>query len=286
MKQIVWLASYPKSGNTWLRVFLTNYLRTDGRPVDINALDLQMNAADRRLLDDALVVECSDLTEEELAWYRPEAYRILARRSRELLYLKIHDAYTQSADGEPLIPADATRAAIYIVRNPLDVSTSFAHHYAISTDAAIERMGSEVGMLNERIRLLPHVKQRLMSWSRHVSSWINQTAIPVHLIRYEDMHREPEETFGQAIRFLGIPYDAERVRTAARFSCFQQLREQEQVSGFREKPTGAEAFFRVGRANSWSETLTEAQKRKTIEDHAPMMRQLRYLGDDGLPRIC
>jgi hypothetical protein len=63
-----------------------------------------MNAVDRRLLDDAVVVECSDLTEEELAWYRPEAYRILARRSRERLHLKSHDAYTQSADGEPLIP--------------------------------------------------------------------------------------------------------------------------------------------------------------------------------------
>ena len=91
------------------------------------------------------------------------------------------------------------------------------------------------------------------------------------------MLREPEQTFGQVIRFLGIPYNADRVRTAASFSSFEQLRGQEQVHGFREKPTGAQSFFRLGRADSWRDALTEAQAEKVIGDHNPMMRRLKYL---------
>jgi aryl sulfotransferase len=284
VKKLVWLASYPKSGNTWLRVFLTNYLRNDGQPADINALDMQANAADRRLVDNALVVECSDLTEEELAWYRPEAYRILARRSQQTLHLKIHDAYTRSGTGEALIPAEVTLGAVYLVRNPLDVSTSFAHHYSLTVDAAIARMGSEDGALAcHGPRLRPQLKQQLLTWSGHVASWVDQTDIPVHLVRYEDMLRQPAQTFGAAIRFLDIPYDADRVRTAVAFSSFRHLRDQEQARGFKEKAPGAESFFRAGRAGSWRRFLTEAQIARIIGDHGAVMRRLGYLAEDGLP---
>ena len=286
MSRIVWLASYPKSGNTWLRVFLTNFLRNDGQPADINALEMQANAASRHLVDHALVVESSDLTEDELAWYRPEAYRILARRSRETLYVKVHDAYTRSADGEPLIPADVTRGAVYLVRNPLDVAASLAHHHATTLDSTIDLMGSEAGALvSGRTRLAPQLKQLMLTWSRHVLSWIDQTVIPVHLMRYEDMLRQPVETFSATLRFLGLPDNPDRVRTAAGFSSFQHLRDQEQAHGFTEKPPKAESFFRLGRAGSWRESLTEAQIGKIIRDHGAVMRRLGYLTENGSPRV-
>jgi sulfotransferase family protein len=285
VNQIVWLASYPKSGNTWLRVFLTNFVRNDGPPADINALEMQANAASRHVVDHALVVECSDLTEDELAWYRPEAYRILAGRSHQTLYLKIHDAYTRSADGEPLIPADVTRGAVYLVRNPLDVAASLAHHHATTLDRTIELMGSEDGALvSGQTRLAAQLKQRLLTWSQHVLTWVDQTAIPVHLMRYEDMLGQPVETFSAALRFLGLPDDADRVRMAVGFSSFQHLRDQEQAHGFTEKPHKAESFFRLGRAGSWRESLTEAQIGKIIEDHGAVMRRLGYLTQDGQPR--
>ena len=278
----MWLASYPKSGNTWFRVLLTNYLRDEGQPVDINALDMQSNAADRRLIDNALVIETSDLIEEELSWYRAEAYRILARRSRETLYLKIHDACTRSDDGEPLIPADVTQSAVYLVRNPLDVAISFAHHYAMTVDAAIERMGLEdAALADPGPRLHPQVRQRLSSWSQHVSSWIDQTRFPVHLMRYEDMLRQPAESFSAVIRSLGLPYDQERVRRAVEYSTFERLRDQERARGFTEKPSKAKFFFRSGRADAWRTVLTDAQIRKITADHDPVMRRLGYLPKDG-----
>src|SRR5437762_11601608 len=111
MSQIVWLASYPKSGNTWLRAFLVNFQADSGQPADIHALQFGQNAAFREPLDLALGIESSDMTAEEIERYRPQAYRSTVANRSETLFLKIHDAYTSTA-GEPLVPADVTCSAI------------------------------------------------------------------------------------------------------------------------------------------------------------------------------
>src|ERR1035438_8198169 len=74
MSEIVWLASYPKSGNTWLRVFLSNFLRPNAVPADINELEFGVGAHDRALFDSALGVESADLTEEEIECHRSEEH--------------------------------------------------------------------------------------------------------------------------------------------------------------------------------------------------------------------
>ena len=118
MGGIIWLASYPKSGNTWLRAVLSNY-RDDGEePADINELGGGPIASARSPFDDAVGVEASDLTEAEIERYRPRIYRQMAESSQETLFLKVHDAYAYTADGLPLMPKEATAGVIYIVRDP------------------------------------------------------------------------------------------------------------------------------------------------------------------------
>ena len=105
-RRIVWLASYPKSGNTWMRAFLSNYLADGDAPVDINSLDTGGPIASARaVFDDAVGVEASDLTQDEIERYRPRVYLQVAANSSETLYLKIHDAFTYTPDGSPLVPA-------------------------------------------------------------------------------------------------------------------------------------------------------------------------------------
>ncbi len=75
-RRIVWLASYPKSGNTWMRAFLSNYLADGDKPVDINSLDTGGPIASARtIFDEAVGVEASDLTQDEIERYRPRVYR-------------------------------------------------------------------------------------------------------------------------------------------------------------------------------------------------------------------
>ena len=274
---IVWLASYPKSGNTWLRAFLSNYWH-ENRPVDINRLDAPI-ASRRQMFDFAAGVEASDLTHEEIDGLRPQVYRYLAVNSRRTLYFKIHDAYTSE-----LIPTDATRGALYIIRNPLDVAVSYAHHLNATVDRTIGWMRDEkYGTSAGRRRLFDQLRQRLRSWSGHVLSWVDQSAIPVQVMRYEDMHARPLETFGAALRFAGVDYDEERLRGALERSSFENLQQLEKTAGFAERPAGVEAFFRKGQAGGWREALDQAQVERVVRDHAEVMRRFGYLDADGAP---
>jgi aryl sulfotransferase len=278
---IIWLASYPKSGNTWLRAFFANFQSDSGIPIDINNLDI-WGAGNRRMADDALGVESSDLTSEEIDRYRPAVYRITASRSGKTLFLKTHDAYLLNSEAEPLIPRDVTRAALYVVRNPLDVSVSYAHYAAKPLDCAIDQMALETMTLaRSGDRLSYQLQQRLLTWSRHVLSWLDQSAIRLHVMRYEDMCRQPVEAFTGAVRFLGLDDDFERVRRAIDFSSFDALRQQELKHGFKEKPFEAASFFRSGRVGAWRAILTDKQIERLVLDHGAVMRRLGYLSESG-----
>jgi hypothetical protein len=140
VSRVVWLASYPKSGNTWLRAFLTSFHRDDGRAIDINSLQFGTRLNDRACFDDALGLESSDMTDQEIDEYRPTVCRYLANQSAGTLYIKTHDAYTLIAAGEPLIPSDVTQGAIYVTRDPLDIAVSFAHHLNENIEVTIRRL--------------------------------------------------------------------------------------------------------------------------------------------------
>jgi hypothetical protein len=280
MSGIVWLASYPKSGNTWLRAFLTNFLGADARPIDINRLTAGI-ASNRRVFDETLGVESSDMTRDEIARRRPECYRRMAAAAPGTLYLKVHDANLPNSAGEPLIPADATSRAVYLVRNPLDVAVSFAHHMARSVDVAIGSMANPDFAFGARSGLLPEqLEQRLSSWSGHVLSWLDQSRFPLHLMRYEDMLERPALCFRECVRFLGLDEDGAAIDRALSFSSFSALRAQEQAFGFRERPEAASSFFRRGQAGKWRETLSDEQVRLILSHHSAVMRRLGYLAED------
>jgi hypothetical protein len=283
MGGIVWLASYPKSGNTWLRVFLSNLWHKGDGPVDINNLSIH-NAADRVTFDETLGVESSNMTMDEIERCRPRLYRVLALASADPVNLKVHDAFVDTSAGESLIPQDATSRAVYIVRNPLDVALSFADHLGKAVDETIACMANtEFAFSSWKDRLPEQLEQRLLSWSGHVQSWLDQTSVPVHLMRYEDMLREPASTFGECLRFLEIEASAEEVARALSFSSFSALSAREKASGFRERSPTAKSFFRKGKAGDWRESLTGSQISRLLEDHGPVMRRFGYIADDGTP---
>jgi hypothetical protein len=280
MRRIVWLASYPKSGNTWLRTFLANFQGDGERPADINNLDIGDVFSSRRAADDALGVESSDLTRDELDRCRPAIYRSIANRADKTLFIKVHDAYTVNSGAEPLIPADVTMVAVYLVRNPLDVAVSFARHSNKTLDETIDRMsGKAMSLSDHHDRLDFQLPQRLLSWSEHVLSWLDQRAIRVRVMRYEDLSRQPFEEFAETVRFMGLDVDAERVRRAIAFSSFDALRQQELEHGFREKPFGATSFFHSGRIGTWREALNPKQVERLVRDNGAVMRRLGYLTD-------
>jgi hypothetical protein len=281
---IIWLASYPKSGNTWFRIFLTNLQRHADAPADINALDATPIASARHLFDETVGYEAGELTMGEVDRLRPRVYEHLAASAEDRLFLKIHDAYILTDTGEPLVSAQATRGALYFIRNPLDVCVSFAHHSTCDVEVMVRAMGNECyALCRQRDRLPNQLRQRLLSWRQHVLSWVDGPAFPVLVVRYEDMHRQPLETFTRAVAFAGLPHGPDHIIKALHQSTFSELQKQEQAHGFREKMPRATSFFRQGTVGSWRQQLSPEQAERLVHTHRDVMQRFGYLTDDDKP---
>lgn len=285
MKRIVWLASYPKSGNTWFRAFLANYCGGGDAPASINALPHLANAADRHQFDRTLGYESGELTHDECDALRPAVYRCWSREAQELQFVKTHDAYTVLPGGEPMFPEEATAAALYFVRNPLDICVSLAHHLGTDNiDNVIGLMANpKYCFCGSKTCVMQQLRQRLLTWSAHAASWADAAGQRVKVIRYEDMLRAPEEIFADAVRFAGLREEPARLRRALEFCRFEELRAQEQREGFREKLIRAKSFFRRGEAGGWRAVLSEAQAARIIDDHRDAMRRFGYLDAQDRP---
>lgn len=279
---IYWIASYHKSGNTWFRLFLSNYLHDEDRPVDINRIGLGRIASSRGWIDETLGFDSSELSGEETDRLRPEVYR-WSEKSGVTAFHKIHDAYAYLPDGKPMFSGEGILGAIYIVRNPLDVAVSFAHHCNFaSVDLTIEKMGAHWST-SKSSKLTRQVPQKMISWSEHVRSWTEAKDLRVEIVRYEDMKADPLETFSRAIDFLGLPVDLQRIEKAIRFSEFKELKAQENQRGFKEKLLQAASFFRKGQVGDWKAVLSDAQVKNVISEHGEIMLRFGYLDEHGNP---
>jgi hypothetical protein len=285
MSNIIWLASYPKSGNTWFRVCLSNLTSNSDKPASINNLERTPIASARGIFDSLTGLEASDLTFSEIDRIRPEVYQKLSDDAQETLFMKVHDAYTLLDDGKtPLFPTAASRGVIYFLRNPLDVAVSYAHHSGCDYDQAITWMSAENhSFCSKPKRLHNQLRQKLLSWSSHPLSWLENPEIPVCLLRYEDMQQNPATTFLKAVTFAGLDYNLAEVGKALSLSTFEKLQEQEQQDGFQEKSQSSDSFFRKGKIGSWREELTDKQAITIINNHRQTMQHFGYINDHGEP---
>ncbi|HWZ95166.1 MAG TPA: sulfotransferase domain-containing protein [Opitutaceae bacterium] len=279
MKGLLWLASYPKSGNTWLRVFLANLRAGAGAPADINRLDTTQFAA-RELWDQAVGWETAELLPAEREALRLPIQEALAGRAGEPP-IKTHEVFSDPRDGRPRFSRHATRCVLYVVRNPLDVAVSLSHYNRESLDAAIAFINDPVAALD----CPPNAQQEhqlICDWSTHVRSWTEAPELPVCVLRYEDMLAAPEAAFGRAAQAAGWAADPARVAQAVARSRFEELQQQENEKGFVERMANR-AFFRRGRSGDWRGQLTTRHVGQICERHGDVMRKFGYLDAQGVP---
>lgn len=276
-KQLVWLASYPKSGNTWFRAFLSVLLKNEN--LDINNIETDGIFSGKRIMEDILDLDADFLTANQVENFRRTAYRHLAEKSTDLLYIKIHDAFTFSqTDKLPLIPEELTRLGIYIIRNPLDVALSLVNHTGMTIDEVIDTyIINPDGSFDKPSSAANYqFYQPLGTWSGHVESWLRRPSFPVHFIRYEDMIANAFETFKGAVEAIGSRVSDEQIRKAIEATQFEKLQQKEQEGGFREKQGPSVRFFFKGQAGRWKEELNEAQIEKIRQANKPMMQEFGY----------
>lgn len=274
MKSLVWLASYPKSGNTWLRMLFANYLVNAAKPVPINQLE-RIGTGDgvARLYRSAAGGRFDPANDRLALSLRPRVLHALAGNGADVNLLKTHNIQ-KKIDGLRLIPPELTRRGIYIIRNPLDMLVSYADHYGV--DHA--RAATEIN--DPGTTLLPtehEVRQYLGTWSDHVRSWTRNPGFSVTVIRYEDLMADPVATFSKVLRDLGAPLDDARLAKAVEFSSFNTARAQEESSGFIERSTNSTRFFRSGKTGEGERVLDPAIVDKVKSDHEKTMQRHGYL---------
>lgn len=288
----IWLASYPKSGNTWFRMLVANLSAKGDKPVDINDLPERGGIASARgPFDHLLLIDSGLLMPDEIDALRPRVYEELARGAADdeydkpedappVRFVKTHDAYTLTPNGEPLLGGlRGADGAIVIARDPRDVAPSLANHNRSSIEQAIAFMNDPAaGFCNRPDRLPNQFRQQLPGWSGYMATWLEQTDIPVHLIRYEDMHADTLGVFRRALAFAGRRASDEEMQRAVSFANFAELKKQEDERGFREAPRPGPGgqFFRRGDVGAWRDELTPEQVARIEAEHAPMMRRLGY----------
>ncbi len=276
--KILWLASYPKSGNTWFRAFLSA-LMNDGE-VAINKLETDGIISARETFDVVSDIDSMDLYDEEAKLMVNNIYTHIAQSSDSLRIIKTHDAYLTEKNGTSIFPSEVTHCAFYFIRNPLDVAGSLASHMRLSIEECVNIMCDNNATLATQKNNLNKNKQfrvNMGDWSTNVTSWTNGVPFPVHVIRYEDMLSNPFETFSKAVSQAKFNYSPEEISRAIKATSFDQLKKQETQFGFVEKLTRDVQFFRSGTMGNWEKELSPVQITKIMQTHGDVMSQYGYI---------
>jgi hypothetical protein len=274
MGNIVWLASYPKSGNTWLRAFLANLIANRSTPVPLAELpNYGALEADPALYSRLAGRPSTQLDFDQLCALRPRVHEAIAAAAPRTVFVKTH-SMAGVHDGVPLHNPTVSAGAIYVTRNPLDVVISMSHHFAITLDEAIDYLGNERAA-TDNTELF--TTEFLGSWSQHVQGWAHMEGPRILILRYEDLLDKPLKTFAKVARLVGLGTDKTRIERAIRHASFASLADMERRNGFIEVPIKGKHFFRAGRANQWRDVLSREQVQRIVDAHRQQMTQFHYL---------
>lgn len=265
LQRIIWLASFPKSGNTWTRYFLAQYFMPKGEKPGINELK-KFTLADVRqdFFDQASGAPYNGTTFDQWLSIRPKVLRLLAQARPGHHFVKTHCQIQRVGDIDVITP-EVTAAAIYIIRNPFDVALSYARHLSMDVDAAIDRMADPQSLNTTPTMIF----EMLGRWDDHIKSWISAPGLPLHVMRYEDMVDETEAAFRGLLTYLKAPIQDGQLRRSIRASSFGELQKQEKRHGFRERPDGMKQFFAKGTSGGWRGELTPAQVGRIRSEFLP-----------------
>ena len=281
MGKLIWIASYPKSGNTWVRIFLNTILINPDKPLSINEISRLTTTDSAPMLYEKLAGKSiTEFDPDEVTRYRPLVHREMTKLHPNPVLVKTHSLLGEH-NGIPLLTPEVTAAAVYLIRNPLDIVASYASHRSLDLDGVIDRIGRENWVIGNLQGEKPAVPSYVSSWSTNVWSWTDpgKDHSKVLILRYEDLLDSPQETFGRLVRFFNLNRSEEEIARAIRFTSIDEFRKQEAEEGFRERSDAGGRFFRKGAAGGWREELTADQVERIVARHREQMQRFGYLPD-------
>ena len=276
---IIWLASYPKSGNTYLRSFLSTYFFSkDGN----YSFDLLKNIRQypKSSLFFNLGINIKDKHEVAKSHLKVQSIINKEKGSR---FLKTHSGLVKM-DGYNFTDMNNSLGVIYIVRDPRDVVISFSHHNNQPVSETLKMIEENFILDAEENR----VPVYMGSWSFHYNSWKSfKSSNKYLLIKYEDLIKYKENIFKKVLIFIkklsngSFEVNDSKIKKVIQEIEFEKLKKLEEKKGFPEakeyKDGKKISFFRKGLSGQWKNNLDLKTINSIEKSCGKEMKELGYL---------
>ena len=279
---IIWLASYPKSGNTWMRSIISALLYSVDGDFNFNLLRKIDQFPEKKYFK-YFIKDFSDFNGIKKNWIVAQDRINL---DGKIKLLKTHQGkYT--IEGDSFTNNDNTLATIYIVRDPRNLVQSISNHYAKSLEDSCEFLiepkiiGNGKNYENKQGGLFT----LLGRWNEHYRSWTTNKN-NLLIIKYEDLIKNPraqlEKTIDFLKKYLTFETDENKINKILETTTFDNLKKLEKEGQFNENATnkkdgGKKNFFHLGPKNLWQKNLNEKIISRIEKNFLNEMKELGYL---------
>ncbi len=277
---IIWIASYPKSGNTYIRSFLSAYYFSEKGDFDFELLKNIKQFPNSEFFDG----EINSIDDASSNWlYAQKKIKDL----NKVTFLKTHSCLG-AYKGKPFTTMDYTLGAIYIVRDPRNVISSVMNHFSLNVDEAYKFITDMNRGTRSNIEADYSTYSYLNSWSNHYKSWAHSKNFRKIIIKYEDLEINKYETFRDIIVFTNTllnkseRVDKKKLERSIDTTNFSVLKNLEKNKGFEEalyseKDGKKKTFFNLGFNNRWKKTLRDDVKQNIEDIFLEEMKENKYI---------
>ena len=281
---IFWIASYPKSGNTWVRALLSSYYFSEDGFFNQRLLKKIGQFPEKNYFKDfdynpRKIIDTSNY------WIRAQE---IINEDKNIKFFKTHNVLG-SINNNRFTNKENTLGAIYIIRDPRNIITSIQNHYELDQEEALKFM------LNEKKYIYNyHTKndygdfQFISSWEKNYQSWTKQKQFSIKLVKYEDLYKNTYETFKEIIEFIektigtNKPFDKKRAKNSVNSTTFEKMKSIEKKKGFVESVLSKNdpnkiPFFHLGPNNDWRKIFNKEFHKKLNSIFKIILKELKYL---------
>ena len=272
---IFWIASYPKSGNTWLRTLISSYYYSDDGIYSDNIIKRIGQFPEKMYFTD-FDYNQNIVTDTSRFWIKAQEK---INKDKKLKFFKTHNTFG-ALNNNHFTDNKNSIGAIYIIRDPRNVITSLMNHYELDNEQAIKWMTNEKNYIYDVSKFKEDGYsdfQFVSSWNTNYKSWTVQKKIPIKFIKYEDLLNQTFAVFKDVINFINITtrnnekIKIDKLKNSVKSTFFDKLQDMEKKNGFSEAITSKKnnkkiPFFNMGPKNDWKKILDKNSINK-LNDH-------------------
>ena len=228
---IFWIASYPKSGNTWLRALLSAYYYSNDGFFNQFLLNNIGQFPEKKYFS-VFDYNSRVVTDTAKFWIKAQEK---INQDKSIKFFKTHN-FLGKINNNNFTNKENSLGGVYIIRDPRNVITSLKNHFEFSTDQALNFMVSENKFIFDRFKENDYSDfQFISSWEKNYQSWTKQKQFSIKLVKYEDLYKNTYETFKEIITFIektigtNKQFDKKRAQNSVNSTTFEKMKNLETI---------------------------------------------------------